>query len=176
VHVERQLDVPLHDLGDRGDGLIVSTKKPRVALRLLPILTAMVALGGAPAAGANDGKALFAQHCAACHQGDGGGTPGLAPPIKGEHWKSLGAERSYLPTVILHGLSGSLKVAGQPFVGAMQGFAAQLDDAAIAAIATHVRGLQGASDSYAADDIKALRALAGSGPGQSRQLRKKVLD
>ena len=128
------------------------------------------------AAQVNDGKALYAQHCAACHQADGSGTVGLAPAIKGEHWAKLGAERSYLPSVMLHGLSGPIKVAGQPFVGAMPGLAAQLDDAALAAIATHLRGLQGTAGdkAYTADEFKAVRAAAG-GPTQTRQLRVKLL-
>ena len=127
-------------------------------------------------AAANDGKALFAQHCATCHRDDGSGTVGLAPALQGEHWAKLGAERSYLPSVMLHGLSGPIKVAGQPFLGAMPGLAAQLDDAALAAIATYVRGLQGATGNkaYTADEFKAVRAAAG-GPALTRQLRIKLV-
>ena len=127
-------------------------------------------------AAANDGKALFAQHCATCHRDDGSGTVGLAPALQGEHWAKLGAERNYLPSVMLHGLSGPIKVAGQPFLGAMPGLAAQLDDAALAAIATYVRGLQGATGNkaYTADEFKAVRAAAG-GPALTRQLRVKLV-
>ena len=127
-------------------------------------------------AAANDGKALFAQHCATCHRDDGSGTVGLAPALQGEHWAKLGAERSYLPSVMLHGLSGPIKVAGQPFLGAMPGLAAQLDDAALAAIATHLRGLQGAAGNkaYTADEFKAVRAATG-GPALTRQLRIKLV-
>lgn len=138
------------------------------------LLVALALIAGA--AHANDGKALFAQHCATCHRDDGSGTVGLAPALKGEHWAQLGAERSYLPSVMLHGLSGPIKVAGQAFVGAMPGLAAQLDDAALAAIATHLRGLQGAAGdkAYSADEFKAVRAAAG-GPAQTRQLRVKLV-
>jgi mono/diheme cytochrome c family protein len=138
-----------------------------------------VALGltiAASVALANDGKALFAQHCATCHQSDAAGTVGLAPALKGEHWLKLGAERSYLPTVMLHGLSGPIKVAGQPFVGSMPAFAGQLDDAMLAAIATHLRSLQGAAGDtpYSVDEFKAVRSLAGS-PTVTRQLRVKLV-
>lgn len=131
----------------------------------------LLATGGALA---QDGAALFAQHCAACHQGDGSGTVGLAPALKGEHWGRLGAERSYLATVLTHGLSGPIKVNGQPFSGSMPAFAAQLDDAALAAIATHVRRLQGAEVTYSAEDLKAAREKAGS-PPQTRALRTQLL-
>lgn len=138
-------------------------------------LLAAVLLPAAAAAQA-DGAALFAQHCAPCHQPDASGTVGLAPPLKGEHWARLGAERSYLPTVLLHGLSGPIKLgAGQTFVGSMPAFA-QLDDATLAALATQLRRLQGAADDkpYSADEFAALRPLPG-GPPQTRQKRAQLL-
>ena len=125
---------------------------------------------------AADGAALYAQHCAACHQGDGGGTVGLAPTLKGEHWGKLGADRGYLPMVLVHGLSGAIKVGSATFVGSMPPFGAQLDDAALAAIATHVRQLQGAAAEapFTADEVKAQRGKPGS-PPQSRQRRVQLL-
>jgi mono/diheme cytochrome c family protein len=134
----------------------------------------MTFVAGSPSA--NEGAALFAQHCAACHQADGSGTVGLAPALKGDHWSRLGADRSYLASVLVYGLSGPIKVGALTFVGSMPGFGAQLDDAALAAIASHVRSLQGAADAspYTADDIKAARATPGS-PPQSRQRRSQLL-
>lgn len=123
-----------------------------------------------------DGAALFAQHCSMCHQPDGAGAAGLAPALKGEHWAKLGEQRHYLPTVLVHGLSGPIKVNGAAFVGSMPAFGAQLDDATLAAIATHVRSkLQGAeAKAYAAEDIKAARDKPGS-PPQTRQLRAQIV-
>jgi mono/diheme cytochrome c family protein len=122
------------------------------------------------------GAALYAQHCAACHQADGTGTVGLAPAIKGEQWRKLGAERAYLATVLVYGMSGPIKVAGQTFVGSMPGLGASLDDASLALIATHVRSLQGAAEAapYTADEIRAARAAGGSAP-QTRQMRRQIL-
>lgn len=120
-----------------------------------------------------DGAALFAQHCAACHQADGSGTVGLAPALKGDHWGKLGADRGYLPMVLVHGLSGPIRVGGQTFVGSMPGFA-QLDDASLAALATHLRKLQGGGETFAAADIKAERDRPGS-PPQTRQRRAQIL-
>lgn len=147
-----------------------------VQLRRAAWLAVAVA-ASAPAWGqAPDGVALFAKHCATCHQPDGSGVVGLAPALKGEHWAKLGADRGYLPTVIVHGLSGPIKVGSLTFVGSMPAFTTQLDDASIAAIATHLRVLQGARDDkpYAADDIAAVRKASGSPPG-TRQLRVKLL-
>lgn len=120
-----------------------------------------------------DGAALFAQHCAACHQADGSGTVGLAPALKGDHWGKLGADRGYLPMVLVHGLSGPIRVGGQTFVGSMPAFA-QLDDATLAALATHLRKLQGGGETFAAADIKAERDKPGS-PPQTRQRRAQIL-
>lgn len=135
---------------------------------------AALLLAAALPALAADGAALYAQHCAACHQADGSGTVGLAPPLRGEHWQRLGADRAYLPTVVLHGLSGPIRVGGSTFVGSMPPFAAQLDDAAVAALATQVRRLQGAPDDapYGADEVRALRAAGGSPPAtRARRLQ-----
>lgn len=145
-------------------------------VRLAPI--AAVLLAGLASAGSAraDGSALFAQHCATCHQADGSGTVGLAPPLKGEHWARLGADRLYVPTVLVHGLSGAIKVGTQTFVGSMPPFGTQLDDTALALIATHLRRLQGAGDApaYTPDEIKAAREQPGS-PPQSRQRRARLL-
>lgn len=125
---------------------------------------------------AADGAALFKQHCAICHQDSAAGTPGLAPSLLGEHWQKLGADRNYLATVLLKGLSGPIKVNGQPFVGNMPAMAATLDDEALAAVANHLRGLQGAAadQPYAAADFADLRAKPGN-PSQSRSLRRQLL-
>ncbi|MFO1218217.1 MAG: cytochrome c [Burkholderiaceae bacterium] len=146
-------------------------------MRLTLVFAAALA-AAAPAGARADGAALFAQHCATCHQADGSGTVGLAPPLKGEHWAKLGADRGYLPTVVVHGMSGSIKLGGgQTFVGAMPPLGQQLDDATIAEIATHVRRkLHGAADApaYTPADVKAAREQPGS-PPQTRQRRTQLL-
>lgn len=140
-----------------------------------PVLAALLSVAAAAGAEPLPGAALYAQHCASCHQADGAGTVGLAPTLKGEHWARLAADRSYLATVLVHGLSGPIRIGGQNFVGSMPAFG-QLDDAALAALATHVRSLQGAGDDqpYAADEIKAARGQSGS-PPQTRQQRLRLL-
>jgi mono/diheme cytochrome c family protein len=122
------------------------------------------------------GEALFAQHCAACHQANAAGTVGLAPALKGAHWAFLGRDRGYLASVLVYGLSGKIDVDGQTFVGSMPAFGAVLDDASVAALATYLRQLQGASGepAYAAADVQAVRDLPGS-PSVTRQRRVKAL-
>lgn len=137
------------------------------------VAAALAAAGPALAA---DSAALFKQRCAICHQDSTAGTPGLAPSLLGVHWQKLGAERAYLPTVLLKGLSGPIKVDGQPFVGSMPAMAPTLDDEALAAVANHLRGLQGAAADkpYAAADMAEARARPGN-PTQSRNQRRQLL-
>ncbi|MEY4749266.1 MAG: hypothetical protein RIQ60_1480 [Pseudomonadota bacterium] len=139
-------------------------------------LLMLAALSPAASAQASaDGKTLFGQHCAPCHQPDASGTIGLAPPLKGEHWARLGAARHYLPTVVTHGLSGPIQLGSLRFVGNMPAFA-QLNDADLAAIVTHLRGLQGAGQDapYTEAEIARVRALPG-GPPQTRTLRQQLI-
>jgi len=138
------------------------------------LLVLMLSAGAV--AQAADGQALFAQHCATCHQADASGTVGLAPPLKGGHWQRLGADKDYLPSVLLHGLSGRIQVEGQVFSGLMPAFGPQLDDASLAAIATHLRGLQAQPEPQAlsAEQFKQLRAQPGN-PAQTRQRRQQIL-
>jgi mono/diheme cytochrome c family protein len=121
------------------------------------------------------GEALFARHCAACHQTTGLGTPGLAPSLKGSHWDRLGREPRYLASVVLNGLSGPIQVDGQRFVGAMPGFAASLSDAELVAVLEHVAHLQERPPTTVDPAVLAsLRAAAGH-PGASRVLREQLL-
>jgi mono/diheme cytochrome c family protein len=130
----------------------------------------------ASALAAPDGTALFKQHCAICHQESAAGTVGLAPPLLGEHWQKLGADRSYLPTVLSKGLSGPIKVAGQSINALMPAFAGQVDDEALAAIANHLRGLQGAAADrpFVAADLAEARAKPGN-QATTRALRRQIL-
>jgi mono/diheme cytochrome c family protein len=125
---------------------------------------------------AADGAALYAQHCAACHQAEGQGTVGLAPALKGEHWQRLGRDRGYLPQVLVHGLSGPITVNGERHAGSMPAFGGQLDDEALAAVASHLQGfVQSRADAaYTAAELRAVREAGGS-PPKSRERRAQAL-
>lgn len=91
----------------------------------------------AKAGTAVDGAAVFAARCAACHQANGAGVPGAFPPLAGSEWLATDAKR--LAALVLHGMTGTITVKGQAYNGAMPAFGAQIDDAEIAAVLTHVR-------------------------------------
>lgn len=94
-----------------------------------------------------DGAAVYAARCAACHQANGAGVPGVFPPLAGSEWV-LGSPKT-LAALVLHGLTGPITVKGQSYSGAMPAFGAQLSDAEIAAVLSHVRTQWGASISPA---------------------------
>lgn len=122
-----------------------------------------------------DGAALFAQHCAACHQTSGVGTPGLAPAIKGAHWAQLGQTPHYLASVLLYGLSGPIVVDGQRFVGVMPGFARSLSDPQLGALIDHVAQLQGRTAVPQDPAALAVWRSAGGNPSSTRALREKTV-
>jgi mono/diheme cytochrome c family protein len=86
---------------------------------------------------AASGEAVYAQHCASCHQPDGRGLPGAFPPLAGSEWVTGDTDR--LIDVILNGLSGSITVAGRTYNGVMPAWKDQLTDGEIAAVASFIR-------------------------------------
>lgn len=128
-----------------------------------------------PSTLAADGASLYADNCAACHQAQGQGTAGLAPPLASSVLKGAGEgeARAYVPLVILNGLSGPIVSEGQQFVSAMPGHAT-LTDAEVAAIANQVlAGLNGvgADAPVKPEEVTAWRA-GPVGHGALREMRK----
>ncbi len=112
------------------------TRLPLRQARLLAL--AMLAAVTAPA-GAADGKAVYDAHCAACHQPDGAGALGLAPPLAGTLGKRMAFPegRKYLPGIVISGLAGRMESKGVLYEGIMPSWQ-QLSDAELAAVLNHV--------------------------------------
>jgi mono/diheme cytochrome c family protein len=112
------------------------------------------AAGAAPAV---DGAAIFSARCAACHQATGAGLPGVFPPLAGSNW--VNGRDTTVIQIVLHGIQGSLTVNGITYNGAMPTFGAQLSDAEIAAVLTHVRSHWGnTAGAVGAQKVTAQRA------------------
>ena len=90
------------------------------------------------------GKALYLVSCSACHQPNGQGLEGIAPPLAGTRWPNESEDR--LARIVLHGLRGPITVADKEYNLEMpaMGF---FDDQDIAAILTYVRRTWGESSS-----------------------------
>jgi len=141
--------------------------RDRIRKRLLAA-AAMMALATASVAPAADrGAALYAEHCAVCHDTAGAGVPGFAPPLAGPvaaRVKTPGG-REYVAAVVVHGISGVFESGGQRQFGAMTP-APALPDGDLAAILNHVLGTFNAGalpaefPPYVAGDIAAARKVA----------------
>lgn len=89
--------------------------------------------------GAQDGKAVYDAHCAACHQPDGAGALGLAPPLAGTLGKRMAVPegRQYLAGIVIAGLAGKMESKGVIYEGLMPSWQ-QLSDGELAAVLNHV--------------------------------------
>ncbi|MBU1494580.1 MAG: cytochrome c, partial [Actinobacteria bacterium] len=93
------------------------------------------------------GEAVYRSICAACHQADGAGLPGVFPPLAGNPSVE---DADYVRTVIGAGLSGPLEVNGVAYDGVMPAQSQLSDDDVEAVIAYLQAGLPGAGAAPAA--------------------------
>jgi cytochrome c oxidase cbb3-type subunit II len=109
--------------------------------RSIPIYACLAVLigastgAGAPLYASDDaasGQSLYITHCSACHQVNGEGLPGVAPPLKGSGVVNKDDASKHIHAV-LDGMSGGT-AGGVVYPGAMPPFAAVLSDAEIADI------------------------------------------
>jgi cbb3-type cytochrome c oxidase subunit III len=87
------------------------------------------------------GEALFAAHCATCHQATGQGTAAF-PPLAGNSVITA-IDPTAMIAVIANGRSGPLTVNGKTYNGTMPTWRGQLTNADIASVATYVRSAWG---------------------------------
>jgi len=135
--------------------------------RLLSALILALAGGMAQAA---DGKAIYDGNCAACHQPDGAGAVGLAPPLAGTLGKRVGTPvgRQYVPAVVVTGMAGKLVSKGITYTGIMPSWA-QFSDEELAAVVNYVLSQFNAAElpaghqPYTAEVFAKLRANKPSG-------------
>ena len=126
---------------DLGDRRTLSDLRPAVAR---------------PGQGA-DGQQVFNANCVACHQATGKGLPGVFPPLDGSEW--VNGDVRVLANIVLHGVTGEITVAGQSYKGAMPAFA-QLGDAELAAVLSHVRSAWSNKSAASAADLIAAERKA----------------
>lgn len=86
---------------------------------------------------AMSGQALFAAHCATCHQPTGQGTDAF-PPLAGNPIVTA-ADPNPMIAVIVNGRTGPLTVNGKTYDGKMPTWKGQLSNSDIASVATYVR-------------------------------------
>jgi len=126
------------------------------SLLLLAFATTVAGNTAAAATGAQ----LYASNCGICHQANGAGAPGVAPPLRSELWQRLGARSpGYLAGVLVSGLVG-MQIDGQSYGAAMPAWT-RLSDAEISAIGNFVlQKLNGMKVNVPEGTIKEARAAA----------------
>jgi mono/diheme cytochrome c family protein/glucose/arabinose dehydrogenase len=102
------------------------------------------------------GKALYAGVCAACHQPNGMGLDGLAPPLLDSSWLLGSPER--VTRIALHGVRGPIKVNGTIYSLDMPPMGVFADDQ-LSAILTYLRReWEHGAEPIAPEQVKAIRA------------------
>ncbi len=94
-----------------------------------------IALNKAHAASIARGAQVYAVSCGACHQADGEGLAGLAPPLADSEW--LLRPQEELAAIALYGVSGPIQVRGEDWDMTMPGWA-QLSDEELADVLSYV--------------------------------------
>jgi len=128
---------------------------------LPPEVSAQVASTQPDPAAVQRGKALYDQHCVACHQPTGQGVPAAFPSLVGNP-----SVRCLNPTNAIHAiLAGATTAvtASAPAPMVMPPFGAQLSDQQVADLVTYIRTSWGnAAEPVSAEQVKELRrAIAG---------------
>jgi mono/diheme cytochrome c family protein len=126
-----------------------------------------------PAAGGGleRGKAVYETVCALCHNSDGMGKPGQAPPFAGSEW-AVGSPGRMI-RIPLAGLSGPVTVSGKEWNLSMPAMGAALPDEDLAAVLTYIRQSWGnKASAISTEQVKAVRAELGarSQPFTAQQL------
>ena len=102
------------------------------------------------------GKALYPATCGACHQLNGMGQDGLAPPLVDSEW-ATGSEARAI-RIVLQGVSGPIDVNGKTYNLLMPGLQTFTDEQ-LSSLLTYVRREWGhTASAITADEVAAVRA------------------
>ena len=82
------------------------------------------------------GMQVYMQYCVTCHQRDGGGVPGLNPPL--EKTSFVAGNKRRLVGIILKGMNTHEDIDGETYSNIMPPFAF-LKDQAVSDVATYIR-------------------------------------
>ena len=120
-----------------------------------------------------DGAALFKTNCAACHQLNGQGLPGVFPPLANSPYV-VSDNKERMASIMLYGLMGPVNVLGTTYNSMMNavGMTSNATDEELSAIAGYVRSAWGnKADGIGAEVFEAMRKKYGSrGPFSIQEL------
>jgi mono/diheme cytochrome c family protein len=121
-------------------------------------LLASLAVAPYTAAMAIEGKPVYEEICQACHQPDGIGAPGVAPPLVSPLIERVAAqEKDYLALVVLNGLTGTISLADQGSLTGAMPPQRNLSDEEIAAVVNYLLRLNHQAPTFEAGHVAVLR-------------------
>ena len=126
--------------------------------------------GGGPSL--ERGRAVYENICGLCHNSDGKGRPGQAPPFVGSEWVT--GSPNLMIRIPLSGLSGPVRVDGTEWNLSMPAMGAALPDDDLAGVLTYIRQSWGnKASAVTPEQVKAVRAELGarSQPWTAEQLK-----
>lgn len=88
------------------------------------------------------GREIFMKICVICHQRDGEGKDGVAPPLVGSEWV-LAPGGGRLARIVLNGLKGPIRVRGRTWNLVMPPWRENLNDDQVAVVLSYVRSALG---------------------------------
>jgi mono/diheme cytochrome c family protein len=107
------------------------------------------------------GRAVYESICGLCHNNDGTGKAGQAPPFVGSEWAVGNPNR--MIRIPLAGLAGPLQVASQRWNLAMPAMGAALSDDDLASVLTYIRQSWGnKASTVTPEQVKAVRTQVGN--------------
>jgi mono/diheme cytochrome c family protein len=119
-----------------------------------------------------EGKRVFDLTCSVCHQPNGLGKEGTAPPLAGSDWVQA-SSGDRIVRIVLNGLTGPINVKGQEFNLTMLAWRDNYNDDQIAAVLTYIRSQWGNKGGPIKPElVKAARAEPHPGPETSDELLK----
>jgi nitrite reductase (NO-forming) len=106
------------------------------------------------------GKQVFDGTCAACHQANGGGLPGVFPPLAKSDF--LAADPKRAMSIVTHGLSGKIQVGGHEYDSVMPPMSQLTDDEVANALTYVINSWGNPGGRFEAKEVA--KARAGSAP------------
>lgn len=117
------------------------------------------------------GREVYLKLCGICHQPDGEGKDGLAPPLDGSEW-ALTSDGERAVRIVLNGLMGPVRVRDKSWNLAMPPWRDTLNDDQIALVLTYVRTQLGGNHAtpITPEFVAAARKDAHPSPQNAEQL------
>jgi mono/diheme cytochrome c family protein/glucose/arabinose dehydrogenase len=159
VALQKSPDTKVAEQAARLASLLIWPGKPGYKeIKITPLTTDQQALF-------EKGKVLYSQTCAACHQPNGQGQEGLAPPLVDSQW--VEGPHTRVVRIVLNGLKGPVDVNGSQFDLEMPAMELVFDDDMIAALLTYIRReWDHHADPVSVDQVRAVRAQVKGRPSQ----------